>query len=327
MIALLVILLIGGVAAAGGQELASDAASTDIESDSDRYAACASHSGSFGGDIWELSTRHIGCVNGSTSGWLDRIQVSKWSGSDWKSSSITEALYQSTESVVPPRTIVYVHGNWMERDNARERARFIDSHIARRAIEPYRLVMLSWPSEKNAPVIQDIRGNARLADANATIGLELLQALDESPTQVSILGFSLGARTVTGALNLKAMSPNAQKRYRVSLMAPAVDRDWLQPYGKEPFALSTVDSMVNLYNSNDPVLKRFRFIDRDARPIAAGFLGFERLSYTRSTNPLTTNPLIRQYDCGRTIGTTHQERSYYSECSCTIIAIDNLLGK
>jgi hypothetical protein len=281
----------------------------------------------FGGDVWELSTRHLGCVDSRKSGWLDKIEALHWTGRGWAKSTVDEALSKSAGATIAPRTILYVHGNWMERDNARERVNIVDRYLARRATEPYRLIMLSWPSERNQPVLKDIRSNAAMSDANSVIVAELLSSLSEMPTQVSLLGFSLGARSVTGGLHMDAQNPIPHPSYRVSLVAPAVDKNWLQPGGKESKALTHVERMVNLYNSKDPILRRFRFIDSVARPIAGGFSGFEGLSTARSTKPLENNPLIRQYDCGGSIGATHSERSYYGECPYFCIALDNLLGK
>ncbi len=100
-----------------------------------------------------------------------------------------------------------------------------------------------------------------------------------SQSRVSLLGFSYGARTVTGALHLDSggfipglsyshPQSNRELSYRLGLIAPAVDKKWLTPSGRYCCALTQVDGFVNLYNSRDPVLRRFRFIDSVTRPIA-----------------------------------------------------------
>jgi hypothetical protein len=304
-----------------------DALGVEMESTSVCTAVCAGSNHGFGGDVWELSTRHLSCVDSRRSGWADKLQVSKWNGNNWTPASLDQAIYRSSDTIVAPRTIFYVHGNWMERDNARTRVGIVDRQLSRRATEPYRLIMLSWPSERNQPVLKDIRSNAALADANSVVLAELLGLISESSTQVSLIGFSLGARTVAGGLHIDAKNAAPHPNYRVSFVAPAEDRNWLQPCGKHSLALSHVDQLVNLYNSKDPILRRFRFIDLMARPTAAGFAGFEGISTPRSTKPLPNNPIIRQYDCGSAIGATHSEVSYYGECPYFCIAIDNLLGK
>ena len=166
----------------------------------------------------------------------------------------------------------------------------------------------------------------------------MLQRLRNEP-QVSLLGFSFGARAVTGGLHLDAggvipgyacsPKPNigVSLNYRLGLVAPAIDRNWIGRNGRHQLALTHVESMVNLYNSRDPILRRFRFMDRSSRPIAAGFAGFAGLTDLRATTPLTGQPQIRQYDCGSVIGTTHAEKSYYGECPYFPSIIQHLLWK
>ncbi len=69
-------------------------------------------------------------------------------------------------------------------------------------------------------------------------------------------------------------------------------------------AMQNVEELVNIYNSRDPVLRRFRFIDRVTTPIAAGFSG---LADPRATQPLQADARIAQYDCGEAVGTSHDE--------------------
>ena len=118
--------------------------------------------------------------------------------------------------------------------------------------------------------------------------------------------------------------------YRLGLVAPALDRNWIERNGRHQLALSHVESMINLYNSRDPILRRFRFIDRLSRPIAAGFAGFTgiaALADPRATAPLSSQQRIQQFDCGSVIGTTHSEKSYYGECPYFRNLIKHLLWK
>lgn len=118
-------------------------------------------------------------------------------------------------------------------------------------------------------------------------------------------------------------------RYRLSLYAPAFDRTALAPGGEYQLALKNVDKTVNLYNSSDPVLRRFKYIDRSSKPIAAGFAGILATTFgadkeTGSGNPLSGSTGIVQYDC-RSIGRSHYELNYYS-CSAMPTALKNVLG-
>ena len=255
-------------------------------------------------------------------------------------------------------TIVYVHGNFMERNNARERALILNQYLARRSERPYRLLMLSWPSTREPHPLRDVYENAESAECQALFVGWLLERLRHH-SEVSLLGFSFGARAVTGGLHFAAggtipgfqyrsiggalqgydategsiESLSQGPRYRVALVAPAVDRSWLARGGKHAKGMESVSGLINLYNSQDPILRRFRFLDRLSRPVAAGFAGFvgaqgfEGIANPRSTEPLETSKKIRQFDCGSVIGTTHSERSYYAQCPYFHLVLDHLLGQ
>ena len=109
---------------------------------------------------------------------------------------------------------------------------------------------------------------------------------------------------------------------RVSLVAPAFDRTALTACGRFGQALEGVDQMVNLYNSNDPILKKFRFFDRHTSPIAAGFAGILEPVVDQ---PLHPNPKIVQYDC-RSVGRTHAELEYL-QCCAMRASLANVVGR
>jgi hypothetical protein len=174
-------------------------------------------------------------------------------------------------------------------------------------------------------------------------GLYLGSLLQKFPAQkqLGIIGFSYGARAVTGSLH--AMSGGylcgrslAKVAYpsqvRISLMAAAIDRQWLLDGQRHGEALKAVHSIVNLYNSQDPVLRRYHLISKTDRARAAGFAGlalprnWSVASPTDSTveqDELLTQ--LRQYDCRGQLGRSHDERSYYRECSCTPYLLDHVL--
>lgn len=265
------------------------------------------------------------------------FEVLRLTNCRWEKRTLEEAIGPSSETGVVPLTIIYVHGNFMERENARDRVRILDGYLAKQACEPYRVLMLSWPSQRDDRIIRDVRGNAQCADAEAYYLGWLLQAVAANCDRVSLLGFSFGARSVAGGLHLDAggcipglprlPTTSGHAPYRVSLVAPAIDRDWLEQNGKLQYAMNNVDLLINLYNSRDPILRRFRFIDSLARPIAAGFTGFEAVANPRSTTPLAGGDRIQQYDCGSQIGSTHSERDYYGDCPHFRKVVNNLLWK
>ena len=288
--------------------------------------------------IYEVSTRHLSDRFRSINFDQPNVEVNKWSGNRWLRSNVEDALPSGGTGLL---TIIYVHGNFMERNSALERVRIVDRYLREQTDRPYRLLMLSWPSQREKKPLRDALSNAESAECESLYLAWMLQRLRNEP-QVSILGFSFGARTVTGGLHLDAggvipgFAPTPSTniptflKYRVGLVAPALDRNWIERNGRHQLALSHVDSLVNLYNSRDPILRRFRFLDRLSRPIAAGFSGFtgiEALADPRATTPLTGQSRIRQYDCGSIIGTTHSEKSYYGECPYFRSMIQHLLWK
>lgn len=290
-------------------------------------------------DLWEVSTRHLPCGPCCTTACNSyEFYRGGMCGVPWEVSS-WDALLEATQADANKLTLFYAHGNWMTRDNTRERARFIAEQIQRRCYNHFRIIFLSWPSQRERGPVRDIRENAECADSQAFYLARLLRSLPHL-SQVSLLGFSLGARVVTGALHLdsggtvdgQAIDTSetiARQPYRVSLAAPAVDRSWLQPCGRFGLAMQHVERLVNLYNSKDPVLRRFRFIDNAiTRPIAAGFAGFVGVSSIADpglNEPLANQDRVQQFDCSSALGSTHDERSYYTRCSCFTNAVHNVM--
>ena len=304
-------------------------------------------------EVWELSSRHLPekfrCIDPQSPG----LEALRRTETGWQRDDLESALVDDGRL-----TIVYVHGNFMERNNARERALILNQYLARRSERPYRLLMLSWPSTREPHPLRDVYENAESAECQALFVGWLLERLRDH-SEVSLLGFSFGARAVTGGLHFAAggtipgfqyrsiggalqgydategsiESVSQGPRYRVALVAPAVDRSWLARGGKHAKGMESVSGLINLYNSQDPILRRFRFLDRLSRPVAAGFAGFvgaqgfEGIANPRSTEPLETSKKIRQFDCGSVIGTTHSERSYYAQCPYFHLVLDHLLGQ
>ena len=273
-------------------------------------------------EIFEVSTRHLPERFRSISFDCPNVEVNRWVGNQWCRSSIDDALPPFDDGML---SILYVHGNFMERNNALNRVRIVDDYLRSQTNRSYRLIMLSWPSQRDRKPLHDVVVNNQVAECESLYIAWMLGKL-RNHAQVSLLGFSFGAKAVTGGLHLDAggtlpgyaaipHEPNSNTHlYRLGLVAPAVDRQWLQPNGRHGLAFANVDGVMNLYNSRDPILRRFRFLDRLSQPIAAGFAGIETAYAPRVISPLAGQTAIRQYDCGGVIGTTHSERSYYGEC-------------
>jgi hypothetical protein len=301
-------------------------------------------------EIWEISTRHLpdrfGCINTTDPG----FDVHRFACGRWLPDSLDRALADDGKL-----TIVYVHGNFMERNNTLQRVRIVDGYLKPRTQRPYRLILFSWPSQREPRPLRDVLENAKSAECQSLYLAWLLERLGNQP-QISLLGFSFGGRTVTGALHLTSGGSIAglnyqpvtsldgiQSRYHVGLVAPAVDRYWLAPTGKHRQALDRVESLINIYNTQDPVLRRFRWLDHPSRPVAGGFVGFAGLNHRPVSQHVSTqfdaqpstlfsvgSPLerptqVQQFNCSSSVGSTHSERSYYSRCPSFPLILDSLL--
>jgi hypothetical protein len=302
-------------------------------------------------EVWEISTRHLPQSSSVADLENPKFRVSRWSPNDgWIVSSIEQYLasvrglegneVDNNPSEAQLHNIVYVHGNWMPADLTRDRGLLIYRYLAQRAQTPLRITIFSWPSQREGIALLDVKENATVAEMQ---GLYLGSLLQKFPAQkqLGIIGFSYGARAVTGSLH--AMSGGylcgrslAKVAYpsqvRISLMAAAIDRQWLLDGQRHGEALKAVHSIVNLYNSQDPVLRRYHLISKTDRARAAGFAGlalprnWSVASPTDSTveqDELLTQ--LRQYDCRGQLGRSHDERSYYRECSCTPYLLDHVL--
>jgi hypothetical protein len=213
-------------------------------------------------------------------------------------------------------TLVYVHGNRFDPQKALH-----NGCLARQAMHarstrdvPVRFVIWSWPSEQVPGVLRDVRLKAWRAHVEAFYLASFLSRL-RSDTRVSLIGSSYGARVITGALHLRSggvlEGRHLAKRAvassaRVVLMAAALDNDWLSAGGYHCGALSQINALLLYYNSNDPVLRKYRLLDRNDRSHALGFTG------------LTTPPpglamsRIRQADVSGFVGRSHREADYLS---------------
>jgi hypothetical protein len=316
-------------------EIAPTAISSPPDLDNAEFPspACKAIS-SVNSEIFELSTRHLPEQFCSIDERNPPLDVHRWDTTRWQSSDLRTALIYEDKP-----TIIYVHGNFMERCNTLERVRILDSYLKRQATEDYRLILFSWPSQRERKPLRDIYENDESAEDQSLYLAWILREL-RSQSRVSLLGFSFGARCATAALHLDAggyipglrfgstpSETNQVQRvpYHLGLIAPAVDKNWLLPNGRYGKATSNINDFVNMYNSRDPVLRRYRFIDRPTRPIAGGLVGFEGIGDPRVTSPLAGQIKVKQYNCGGVIGTTHSEKSYFGECPYFRVMIDHLL--
>ena len=117
-----------------------------------RGVAIPSHLPSDGiSEVWELSSRHLPdrfrAINSQAPG----LTAQRHTASGWIRDDLENALIDDGRL-----TIVYVHGNFMERNNSLNRVLIIDDYLRRRTNRPYRILMLSWPSTREPHPLRDV---------------------------------------------------------------------------------------------------------------------------------------------------------------------------
>lgn len=296
--------------------------------------------------IWEISSRRLSET--PELGPIPQFDCYNVAGFRWSASSTNEFL-EDVNCSMERRVVFYIHGNWMDQDEARRRAtRLYQRLTSSIECEPICFVAFSWPSEKHERIAKDIISKKPRLDADSYY---LARIVDMLPTEkkCGFLGYSFGSAVLCGSQHLLNGGTLGKLRLehspprppaRISLIAPAFDRMSLTLHGRYDQALAGTEKLVNLYNSADPILKRFRFFDRETAPAAAGFAGIpeQRLparfvskqavapaAAADDASALSGNLKIVQYDC-RSIGRTHAELDYH-ESPALARSLENLLGR
>jgi hypothetical protein len=205
-------------------------------------------------------------------------------------------------------TCIYAHGARVTEQRAIARLpRIYDALVC--DLPPdvrVRMVLFSWPNPKSVRVLQDFRVAEKFATPHGKYLAWLMENLDPAD-RVSLLSFSLGAQVLTSALNdlSNRQCPREQRRIRVVMWTAAEANTWILPGGRHGHALASVDRLLVIKNSCDPLLKRYYLMSPERHPKALGFCGvpcLDRLSEMALR--------IRQIDAGASLGFTHAYRRH-----------------
>ena len=282
-----------------------------------------------GDSLWEVSSRAL--PDYPQIGDERRLELFQLQQGCWSAQPLV-SIKQLLAPTCGLRVVIYVHGNRMPRQDLHVRALQVYQRlISTVGCEPICFIAFSWPSDRDGILGHDVAIKKLRLNADAYYLASFVQSLNlQQP--IGYLGYSFGSAVVCGAHHLLAggalcnyrLPELSQPLYqdRISLVAPAFDRQSLTARGSFNQALVGVEKVVNLYNSMDPVLKRFRFFDRNSSPIAAGFAGILDPSVT---SPLDADHRMNQFDC-RCIGRTHAELDYQT-CSSIVYAFRNVVGQ
>jgi hypothetical protein len=195
---------------------------------------------------------------------------------------------------------------------------------------PLRFVIWSWPSDRVHGAVRDAQLKAARADGE---GFYLACLLGRLPpeTSVHLIGYSFGARTVTGSLHLLAggvccgnvLSRDSEEAFvhpRVSLLAAAMPNGWISPSGRHGLAWLATDQMLSFYNPKDPALKLYQFTESSGNSMALGRRGIS----LQCLGPYRDR--LQQYRVDQTIGCSHDLDRYLASPSIMSSVRKNALG-
>ncbi len=261
-------------------------------------------------EVWVISSRHLGwpaCEEDTPAlkYWRWDCGVKNWRKHD-------AAMFKASESAVVA-TVVYIHGNRVDSWKAVDLGWYSYDAIVRSGQydRPVRYVIYSWPSTRiRGTQLNDLRCKADRTNAEAYYVARVLSATRED-VPVCLIGFSYGARIISGGLHVaaggevcgNALPTSAPRRgnIRSVLMAGALHNYWMHPGCFHGQALQSTDRMLILANSCDKVLRRYHWLFRGQRPKALGTTG---LSWYDDTGR------VKEFDCCCCVGKTHDSLTY-----------------
>ncbi|MEI8371197.1 MAG: hypothetical protein WCJ35_00010 [Planctomycetota bacterium] len=240
--------------------------------------------------VWLLNTRSTpGC--GDLEAGLSKITYSRLDescgGGHWQPSDA--AVFQASALPNVP-TIVLIHGNGSDEDWAVRHGNELYGLMKQRASGcPFRLIVWSWLADRELRRIRlDVQIKVRRSDVEAYYLARVLPNLPKG-TPLSLVGYSLGCRTASGALHLLAGGSVAGRKLssevlsawnqgglrpiRVMMVAAAMDANWLEPCGPRGLAPLAVERILVVKNGSDRVMKLYTRLYGRHGPEALGHVG------------------------------------------------------
>lgn len=266
-------------------------------------------------EIWLVSTRSLPGDCASVGCPPQALQFQRgdrcgpWQPSDW--GGFLGSFSREADGI----TIVYVHGNRADWSESIQRGWMAYDSLTMPEPDgpPVRLIIWSWPSDQIRGQLDDVRVKAARTEFESRTLAEFLTQLPHE-TPLSLLGYSFGARIVSGALHeLASKQPSAgeivrprRAPMRVVLVAAALNNQWLlagQCHGR---AFDLIDRMLVVMNSCDPVLKHYHLVEccRRGGPEALGFTGIPWVPPERSGT-------VEQLNAAGIVGRSHDEFLYF----------------
>jgi pimeloyl-ACP methyl ester carboxylesterase len=233
--------------------------------------------------VWFVSTRcapHCGDLHVA----LSALRFWRMDDCDWK-----ESASGAFQTAFDGPTVVFIPGNRSDADNAMEEGFFLRSLLDRAAEgKAFRFVIWDWPADR---VCRRNRSDAQLkVNYSYAESYYLAAWLDrlQPGAKVSLVGYSLGARIIAGAMHLlaggevegRSLPPETVAAWkggkrnpvRAVLMAAAMDADNFSSC-RQGNALSLLDRALVTENGCDRALRWYPRLWGRNGPEAMGYVG------------------------------------------------------
>lgn len=261
-----------------------------------------------------VSTRPVGCSTDAAR--LENgVYAAEFQSGAWRRDAL-DTLFSSLDPATP--VVVYIHGNQEEASDARRRGLDVYRRLIRCAEDerPIQFVVFSWCSGKVPGLLRDYREKAA---RTKPVAWQVAWVLDRLPdgASVGLLGYSYGARIVSGSAHLLAggslgalcysppseCSPCRFDAIRAVYLAAAYDACWNARGRYHGRALDTIDTVLVTVNSRDPAMRFYKWVSRSANPPAAGGVGLRGLDASQA-------PRVRRTNVAGSVGKSHDLYRY-----------------
>jgi len=275
--------------------------------------------------IWLISSRRLPSRNCT----LESLEFSRRiDGDQWQPESL-ESFLQPAPGAADLPVVVYIHGNRNSRSMAVRRGlqTYDQTFLAWKRAPSVRFIIWTWPADRIAGNIRDIRLKAGRAEQHAFHLARLLGKLKQN-RKVSVIGYSYGGRLAINALHLAGGGSVGGARLwqhelsagkvNLTLVAPAIRNDCF--CGEKAMSLKQIDKLFLLYNNQDPYLRFFHFTRFDGFNQALGYTGVRSLrrGYLAADS-------LRQFNAARRVGPEHDYLEYISDRRIEAMVRQNIL--
>ncbi len=261
-----------------------------LVADNSVFAIDAGASAAAATQVWLINTR---CAGSCGDLQAESSKIRYWrldescGGGQWQASDA--AAFQASAAPGLPTTVL-VHGYGTDDDWAVRHGNQLYASMKQRACGcSFRLVVWSWPADRIGGRIRpDVQAKVCRSDVEAHYLALVVSSLPKGEP-LSLVGYSLGCRTASGALQLLAGGPlagrslppeqlsawkNAGPRpIRVMMLAAAMDTDWLEPCCPNGLAPLAVERILVVKNGCDRDLKWYTRLYGRRGPEALGYAG------------------------------------------------------